>query len=236
VGPRRRRLEAARRRGLAAALALAALAAATPAAAHERHGVARGYLSTVSAIQPNVLGLSAFVIGGDDRLLLRNLSPQVIVIRGYEGEPYLRFTPRGVFENVRSPASYLNRVRFPVKPPPPIADPAAPPRWRRVSTTPTYQWHDHRIQWMRGEPPPAVAAAPGRPHKIFDWRVPATANGKPFAINGFLGYAPSAAPAQPTAQDGGGGEPSWTIPVAVALGVLAIAALVFDVRRRRKHA
>jgi hypothetical protein len=50
-----------------------------------------------------------------------------IVIRGYEGEPYLRFSPRGVFQNVRSPAAYLNRSRFPRGDAPASADPAAPP-------------------------------------------------------------------------------------------------------------
>ena len=203
------------------------------ASAHERHGVARGYVSTVAAIQPNVLGLSAFVVGGDDRLLLRNLTQQVIVVEGYEGEPYLRFSPQGVFANTRSPATYLNRFRFPRNPAPASADPAAPPRWRRVSTGRTYQWHDHRTQWMRGEPPPVVAAAPRRPHHVFDWRVPGTADGKRFAITGFLGYSPPAADPiatpPPSTDDG---DPSWAVPVAVAGGMLALLALLYRFRRK----
>jgi hypothetical protein len=205
-----------------------------PAAAHERHGVARGYVSTVATIEPHVLGLSAFVVGGDDRLLLRNLSGRVIVIRGYDGEPYLRFSPGGVDENVRSPATYLNRVRFPRRPAPAVADPSATPTWRRVAGGSTYAWHDHRIQWMQGTPPRLVAAAPERPHKIFDWRVPGTADGKPFAVVGFLGYAPP--PAQPAErEDDGDSDSPWVLPAAAAAGALALVALLFDAIRRRRR-
>ena len=216
---------------IASAVLAAMLVAAMPAGAHERHGVSKGYVSTVAAIQPNVLGLSAFVVGGDDRLLVRNLGRQVVVILGYEGEPYLRFSPRGVEANLRSPATYLNRARLPRGPAPQIADPSAPPRWRRVARTNNYSWHDHRIHWMRAEPPQVVAAAPRQSHRIFDWRVPGTADGRRFAVVGFLGYAPPPAePPQPA--DEGDNDSAWAIPVAVAGGMLALLALLYRVRRK----
>jgi hypothetical protein len=146
----------------------------------------------VAAIQPTVLGLSAFVIGGDDRLLLRNLSGRTIVVLGYDGEPYLRFSPRGVEENERSPATYLNRTRFPRSRAPSTADSTAAPRWRRVADGRSYCWHEQRIHWMRRSPPRAVAEAPDRSHHIFDWRVRAPADGRRFAVTGFLGYSPPA--------------------------------------------
>lgn len=220
-----RRLDA-----LAAITVVGSLSLVASASAHERQGVAKGYISTVAAIRPNVLGLSAFIVGGDDRLLLRNLSRQTIVIRGYDGEPYLRFSPQGVYANTRSPATYLNRFRLPRLPPPASADPTAPPEWRRVSTGQTYQWHDHRIHWMRAEPPPVVAAAPLQSHRIFDWGVPGTADGKRFAINGFLGYSPPAADPVPTQPSDG--DPSWTLPVAVAGGMLALVARLYRFRKK----
>jgi len=70
-----------------------------------------GYVSTVSAVVPNVLGVNALVLGGDDRLRISNYSGKTIVILGYEGEPYLRFDTSGVYANVRSPAAHLNRFR-----------------------------------------------------------------------------------------------------------------------------
>lgn len=216
---------------VATLLLVAALALTAPAAAHERHGIARGYVSTVAAIEPNVLGLSAFVVGGDDRLLLRNLSGRVLVILGYDGEPYLRFSPDGVYENVRSPATYLNRARFPQGPAPAAADAAAPPRWRRVATGTSHSWHDHRIQWMRRTPPRAVAAAPDRTHRILDWRVPGTADGRRFAIVGFLGYAPTAQPSEQMDDEGS----AWVVPAAAAVGAVALVALVLDAFRRRRR-
>jgi hypothetical protein len=213
-----------------AVLAVALLVAA-PAGGHGRTGTARGYVSTVAAVEPNVLGLGAFVVGGDDRLLLRNLSGKEIVILGYDGEPYLRFTPRGVFENVRSPATFLNRTRFAERPPPASADPTAAPEWRRVAGGVTYQWHDHRIHWMRRTPPRAVAAAPRRRQAIRAWRVPGTVEGRRFAVTGFLGYDPP--PLEATAHPVDDGDPPWVVPAAVGGGLLALLALVVRARRNK---
>ena len=46
---------------------------------------------------PNVLGVGVNVLGGDERLRLSNYSGKAVVILGYQGEPYLRFTTSGVF-------------------------------------------------------------------------------------------------------------------------------------------
>ena len=54
-----------------------------------------------------------------------------VVILGYSGEPYLRVGAAGAFENVRSPAVYLNATRNGGIPPS-SADPSAPPEWRRI--------------------------------------------------------------------------------------------------------
>ncbi len=60
-----------------------------------------------------------------------------VVILGYDGEPYLRFTADGVFRNTRSPATYLNEDRFANVTVPASADPEAPPEWERVSSSQT---------------------------------------------------------------------------------------------------
>ena len=51
-----------------------------------------------------------------------------MVVLGYDDEPYLRVGPRGVFENVKSPATYLNRS---------LTVTAAPPTMPRRSNTAT---------------------------------------------------------------------------------------------------
>lgn len=98
------------------ALALAVLAAvllAPGAAAHPRaKGYARGFQSKVLSVRPEVAGLAVTVLDGDDRLRVENESGTELVVLGYDGEPYLRIGPNGVFRNQRSPAAYLNRDRF----------------------------------------------------------------------------------------------------------------------------
>jgi len=174
--------------------------AAHAAAAHDEPAGRHGYISTVVAIAPNVLGLQARVLGGDERLTLRNWSGKTVVVLGYHGEPFLRFTDHGVFR-------------------------LAGAEWRRVAGGTSYAWHDHRIHWDRKTPPPAVAAAPDRPHKLFGWRIPGRADGRRFVITGFLGYAPPPAVSH--------GRSWWPTTVSSALAVLLAVVLL---RRRRGSA
>ena len=99
------------KRRAAAAAAAAALVLAAPAAAHGPTATQAGYVSNVNAVLPNVLGLSANVVGGDVWLRLSNYSGKEIVILGYQGEPYLRFGRTSVYQNQRSPTAYVNRFR-----------------------------------------------------------------------------------------------------------------------------
>ena len=192
-----------------------------------------GYVSTVSAVVPNVLGVNALVLGGDDRLRISNYSGKTIVILGYEGEPYLRFDTSGVYANVRSPAAHLNRFRRPRPLEPGVADSNARPRWRRVAPGVTYEWHDHRIHWTGHQPPPGVQKHPERIQRVLTWRVPGRADGARFAINGFLGYAPN--PATLKKQDGGASK--GLVAAGIAGGVLVVSALaVAGARRARRRA
>jgi hypothetical protein len=212
-------------------LALAALAAPMAATGH-RGSTLTGYVSTVSAVVPNELGVNALVLGGDDRLRLSNYSGKTVVILGYEGEPYLRFAKTGVYANTLSPAAHLNRFRRPRVLKPGIADSSAPPHWRRVAPGVTYEWHDHRIHWTGDQPPAGVREHPDRIQRIFTWRVPGRADGARFAITGFLGYAPD-----PSKQATDGGTSGWLLGAGLAGGVLAAAALVgAGARRARRRA
>ena len=162
-----------------------------PAAAGHGGGAARGYSSRVTAVQPRLAGLSVEVLDGDDQLRLRNGSGRDVVIDGYDGEPYLRFAADGgVFRNANSPATYLNEDRYGAVAVPASASKNAEPRWERVTGDNSYAWHDHRIHWMSRIDPPKVRAAKDRPHRVFNWTVPATAGNMPIAIKGSLDYTP----------------------------------------------
>ena len=117
------------------------------------------------------------VVGGDARLRLSNYSGKTIVIRGYQGEPYLRFDKSGVFQNMRSPATYRNRVAVPIG--------GRSRRRRSQGRAPlearcsgaSFAWSDHRIHWTSKDAPPGVQKQPQKIQLVFRWRVPGTAGG-----------------------------------------------------------
>ncbi len=194
------------------ALALAALFACIVAPGAEAHyGTGKlGYRSTIRAVKPRVDGIQVKVLYGDDQVLLDNRSGETIVIKGYGGEPYIRFAPQGIFVNVNSPAGYLNQDRYGKSVPPKSASVTAPPNWQKLTGGKIWAWHDHRIHYMSPEFPPAIRAEPRKPHHVFNWRVPATADGKPFFITGSLDYEPPP-------------KESQSFPVAL---VIVLAALI----------
>jgi hypothetical protein len=170
------------------ATVLVALTVAPAVAAHG--GGSNGFKSTVTAISPAVLHIEVAVRGGDDRLRLENRSGEPVVVRGYEGEPYLRIGPSGVYENENSPALYLNKDRFARVEVPKSASEDAPPSWRKISDGTSFEWHDHRIHWMSPIPPGRIRTQPNEKHHVFNWEVPGTENGKAFVITGSLDYSP----------------------------------------------
>lgn len=202
-----------------ALLPLALLSLAFPASgwAHGEGGEATGFTSTVERVEPETAGLEIRVLDGDDQLLLTNETGSEIVVLGYDGEPYLRFSTDGVYRNVRSPAVYLNADRYARGRIPESADPEAAPVWRLARTGSSYEWHDHRIQWMSTIAPDAVRADPDSPRHVFDWEVPITVGGTPTAVRGSLDYEPV-----------DGGPTAWlylAVSVPLALALLGWVAL-----------
>jgi hypothetical protein len=171
---------------------LALLAVAGPASAHVGGGAAGSdFDGRVLSVSPALPGVRVRVLQFGDELELVNRTATEVVVPGYSDEPYLRIGPDGVWRNALSPATYLNlntnaAVRLPVD-----ADPAAPPRWERVSTQPAYLWHDHRTHWMSTTLlPPAVAADPSHGHTVIRWTVPLRYGDTPVAVAGELTWSP----------------------------------------------
>jgi hypothetical protein len=193
------------RRVLAAAGAalVAAVLAAPPVSAHGGPGgsyaPASNYRSRVLRITPAVPGLLVRTIDAGARLELVNRTGHDVVVLGYSGEPYLRIGAGNPEVNVRSPAAYLNQSRRADVAIPPDADPEAPPRWQRSGRGPSARWHDHRTHWMGDQDPPAVHAAPGRPHRIDAWTVPLVVDGEHVTVSGDLTWVPPPRPWLPLA-------------------------------------
>ncbi|MGA2322206.1 MAG: hypothetical protein ABSG95_15970, partial [Solirubrobacteraceae bacterium] len=181
------------------------------------------YRSNITAISPNVPGLSLQVLEFADRLLLGNHTGQTVTIFGYQGEPYARVLADGTAEqNVRSPATYLNTNFYGNVKVPPIADPSAPPKWEVVDRTGQFEWHDHRIHWMSPLLPPQVKDK-GKRTLIFDWQVPIEVGASKGAVAGQLFWTPETSKA-----------PAAVIALGVAIVVFGLLFVLF-VRRRRSR-
>jgi hypothetical protein len=192
---------------------LATLAVAGPAAAHVGGGAAGSdYDGRVLAMSPEVAGLTVRVLQFGDELELVNETDAEVLVPGYSDEPYLRIGPDGVWRNANSPATYINLDRYGRVDLPGHADADAEPDWQQVSTEPHYVWHDHRTHWMsENQLPPAVAAAPDRPHTVFEWTVPLVHADTAIEVAGELTWSPPPSP--------------WLVwPSYAALALLALGA------------
>jgi len=171
------------------------VATAVPAGAHTVGGVdATNYRTTITAVRPASGAITVRVIDNGDRLELTNRGRADVVVVGYDEEPYLRIGPRGVFENVRSPARYLNRARRDPAPPPASADPEAPPVWRKASSGTTARWHDHRAHWMGAEDLPIVQRAPDEEHLIQRFDIPLLVGDDTIRVVGDVRWIPPPSP------------------------------------------
>jgi hypothetical protein len=180
------------RRAVATAVAGigAALAVAAPAWAHGGDAPdGTNYRTVVTGMTGSLPGVRVRAVEAGARLELDNNRGETVEVLGYDGEPYLEVRPDGVYENVNSPATYLN-VSLAGGDVPARADPAAAPSWRRVSDEPVARWHDHRSHWMGATPPPEVARDPGRTHRIRDWAVPLRSGVTTVDVRGTLDWIP----------------------------------------------
>jgi len=179
---------------IAAAVAVVVVTAA-PASAHTASGPRpTNYLSTLSSISPPIPGVTVRVVELGNKLQLTNRTTRDVVILGYDDEPYLRVGPDGLYENLRSPATYLNRTRTASTPVPAIAlgtGASTPPLWHRVSGSHTAIWHDHRIHWMGTSPPPDVQRDEDAFHTVIpQWTVAFRYGTQTVALHGRLDWVP----------------------------------------------
>jgi hypothetical protein len=211
----------------------------TGAAAHTRTQETTNLDSRITA-DPSLPGVRWKVYTGGLLVEVVNDGDEVLVVEGYEGEPYLRIGPEGVERNRRSPATYLNddrigrrvSARTDVAMPRDV-DPAAPPEWISLGTEPRVLWHDHRVHWMSPQPPRFVDAGPiatammrvnlvgvigraGDDAGVFQsWTIPLTFGGDPGALHGEMVWV----------------DPPSAWPYAL-LAALLVAPALWGIRRR----
>jgi hypothetical protein len=207
------------RRARSAVLAVSTLvvgivvATASPAGAHGLGGLTpTNYETRLQSVSPAVDGVSVRVTDLGTKVEVTNDNRQELVVLGYAGEPYLRIGPRGVFENTRSPATYLNRSTTISNSPPKRADPNARPVWRRVSTGTTARWHDHRAHFMGKDDPPEVARDPDQRRVVDHWKIPMRVGGQAVVARGEIVYVPPPSPWP------------WVVGAVVLAGIVFVLA------------
>ena len=176
---------------LALLVALLVVALAGPARAHSRVDEYAGDVDSRITSSPELAGLEWTLHTGGALVELENTGSQEVVVLGYEGEPYLRVGPDGVFENRHSPATYLNQERYGDVALPPRADPSAGPDWVRVHERPRAVWHDHRTHWMSPQPPPGDG---DEPRRLGRWELPFHQQGSEHSLVGELWLLPAPSP------------------------------------------
>lgn len=193
---------------------------ASPASAHMVSGVsASNYLTTLNGLAPTKPGLRMRVVETGSRLELTNTSNVEVLVVGYNDEPYLRIGPKGVFENQRSPATYLNASRQASTPIPSDASANAEPVWKKVSGEPVARWHDHRAHWMGSQDPPEVTRDPGRRHVVYDkWEIKMSVGGDQVVATGQLLWIPGPSPVP------------WLAVTALLAALAIVSGLVFGMR------
>ena len=149
---------------------------------------AKHYLTQIDGITPTVVGLTAKVDPRGEWVEVTNATGKDLTIFGYAHEPYLRITPAGLSENVRSVSAPLNQSLFGDLSQIQLAQ--APAVWQTRSTSNTARWHDHRIHWMNAQRPPDVQAHPGRQQLIGHWTVHMQLDTQPIDLTGTLGWLP----------------------------------------------
>lgn len=181
----------------AVAVALGIIVATAAPAAADAAGPS-DFRSEVTGIVPNLDGVRAEIRGGDSFLELTVDEGHTVIVEGYQGEPYLRFSPDGTVERNRlSTATYLNDDRrgagVTIPPEAQEADADTPPEWEAVASGGTYAWHDHRVHWME-DASPNIDRGQRVPGAYDPWRVPIVVDGASAEVQGTLTYEKPVSP------------------------------------------
>jgi hypothetical protein len=144
--------------------------------------VASSYQARIASVPAR---MRAQVVDGDLRMWLDVPSGESVYVLDYQGAPYLHFADGRIWANNESQMYYFNQSP-PVTPPLGIRR-TTRPRWLRVGSGTSYEWHDGRLQALAIE-----AIAPGA-SSVGSWRIPLIVNGRRTSVAGTLWYrrAPS---------------------------------------------
>lgn len=154
------------------AIAVAALAAPAPAAAHLR--TSRDAVDYRASALPVDAPLRVRIYRADLALGFTLLGAHRVMVLGYLGEPFLRLEPDGVFVNAASPTAAGAKLTRPHAS-------SSRPVWQLRSRRPSVIWHDARVR--------------GLPHGVMHgtWRIPLLVDGRRTRLEGTIERVPAPA-------------------------------------------
>jgi Cellulose binding domain len=205
-------------------------AGAAGAAGGATAGDAGRYRSALTAIEPATPGLKVSVTDGGGPITLENRTGRQVIVAGYAGEPYLRFTTGDVDRNAASLTAALNAGLAPTRRQGAAEAAGVPAVWERVADQPVYSWRDARVRWSAAERPPVVEQDEGSRHRVFGWALPVTVDGRAIRVLGTVDWTGTPAV--------GPGLMALWFPAGLAglAGLLAaggVVAVLLRTRRRR---
>ena len=126
-----------------------------------------------------------------------------------------------MFENLNSPAHYINLDRFARTTIPATATATAQPNWVKLNDGSSVRWHDHRTHWMDPTPRQDVRDNPNVERVIFPAnRVELLVDGKPVAAIVKITWLPPPS------------RIAWLVITSIAACALLAALVLVDALRR----
>lgn len=190
---------------------------ATPAAAHANPA---HFATKITSIDPAVPGLHVSTSSDGAYLTITNPTHRIVIVLGYDHEPYLKVTKHAVWHNTHSPATYLNED-LAADAMPPGVNAAAAPAWERISDSNSRLFDDRRIHWIGNSLPAAVEQKPNKPHLIRNWTVDLRVDDTPVTVRGTLEWYP-------------GDSPTAWLVFGIVCTILLIGFLIALVRNERR--
>lgn len=113
--------------------------------------------------------------------------PESLTVYGIEGEPFVRFSDKGVERNEASP-THQDDLRLRGDQPTGVVDVAAP-RWKVVAPRGPVSWLDRRLAYAPGVPPPDVLRS-RRETVMVEWDIPVDIGGVRDTVQGVTEWVP----------------------------------------------
>ncbi len=162
-------------------------------------------------------------------VFLSNPGLTPLTVLGRDGEPFLRFGPRGVEVNRNSRTHVEDRQARGIAAGPPTPKPVFELVGPGASS---YTWLDARLRYPEELPGPSVLSAPA-PTVVSRWQVPLVGAS---ALTGTVSWVPERAAAGQVRATAPKPEGRSVLPLALAAGaVLLLGVAILGLRRRRSR-